>query len=31
MGYKFNVKEVTEGAINWIKEWFNEQLEDDCK
>lgn len=24
MGYKFNVKEVTEGAINWIREWFNE-------
>ena len=24
MGYKFNVKEVTEGAINWIREWFEE-------
>lgn len=24
MGYKFNVKEVTEGVINWIREWFDD-------
>lgn len=24
MGYKFNVEKVTEGAINWIREWFEE-------
>ena len=28
MGWKFNVKEVTEGAINWIREWFNENGKD---
>ena len=28
MGYKFNEKEVTEGAINWIREWFNENGKD---
>ena len=24
MGYSFNVEKVTEGAINWIREWFDE-------
>ena len=24
MGYKFNVEKVTEGAINWIRNWFEE-------
>ena len=24
MEYSFNVKKVTEGAINWIREWFEE-------
>ena len=24
MGYEFNVKKVTEGVINWIREWFEE-------
>ena len=24
MEYKFDVKKVTEGAINWIREWFEE-------
>lgn len=24
MGYKFNVEKITEGAINWIREWFEE-------
>lgn len=24
MEYKFNVEKVTEGAINWIREWFEE-------
>ena len=24
MGYKFDVEKVTEGAINWIREWFDE-------
>jgi NAD+ synthase len=24
MGYEFNVEKVTEGAINWIREWFEE-------
>lgn len=24
MGYKFNVEKVTEGVINWIREWFEE-------
>ncbi len=28
MGYKFNVEKVTEGAINWIREWFNENGKD---
>lgn len=24
MGYSFNVEKVTEGVINWIREWFEE-------
>ena len=24
MGYEFNVEKITEGAINWIREWFEE-------
>ena len=24
MGYEFNVEKVTEGAINWIREWFDQ-------
>ena len=24
MEYSFNVKNVTEGVINWIREWFEE-------
>ena len=24
MGYSFNVEKVTEGAINWIREWFDQ-------
>ena len=24
MGYSFNVEKVTEGVINWIREWFDE-------
>ena len=30
MEYKFNVEKVTEGAINWIREWFEENGEN-CK
>ena len=28
MGYKFNVEKVTENAIAWIKEWFEENGKD---
>ena len=28
MGYKFNVEKVTEGVINWIREWFDENGND---
>ncbi len=24
MGYEFNVEKITEGVINWIREWFEE-------
>ena len=30
MEYKFDVKKVTEGAINWIREWFDRNGKD-CK
>lgn len=28
MGYSFNVVKVTEGAINWIREWFDQNGKD---
>ena len=28
MGYSFNVEKVTEGAINWIREWFDQNGKD---
>ena len=30
MGYEFNVEKITEGAINWIRKWFEENGKD-CK
>ena len=28
MGYSFNVEKVTEGVINWIREWFDQNGKD---